>query len=115
MSGVVRNKPMYLGWRSQEKLDTSGTVSTPTERLARTAVTTYRVEQVENNIKQVTDAILDFCNTSIDDDCHTTDNDIKGIYDDNVDNDSGIDRNEDFTKDVLNELSFRNGKSLYSF
>ena len=113
-------KPVYLGWRSQERLDSGASyVTTPAQRLASTALevklkidvtknTTIKdVDNVQTNIKEVTDAIMNFCKSSISDkDCGE---------EENVDGDSGIDRSEDFTQDVLSEITVRNGKSLYSF
>ena len=115
-------KPVYLGWRSQERLDTGPSyLTTPAQRLASSALefktkidvtknTTIKAKDVDNvqtNIKEVTDAIMNFCKSSISDkECGD---------EENMDGDSGIDRSEDFTQEVLSEITVRDGKSLYSF
>merc|ERR1719347_1971664 len=61
-SGSVKSqqdlKHVYLGWRSQERLQPgpAAYLATPTQRLASTAM--------EDDIKQVTNAIVDFCKLS---------------------------------------------------
>ena len=111
-------KPVYLGWRSQERLDTGPSyLTTPAQRLASSTLdfknklaknTSIKdVDNVQTNLKEVTDAIMNFCKSSISD---------KELGDeDNIDGDSGIDRSEDFTQEVFSEITVREGKSLYSF
>ena len=110
-------KQIYLGWRSQERLDIGPVYLTnPAQRLASSAV------QVKNNnnntsnnnqvavsedIKEVTEAILDYCSPPgkpgpvkqawVSDGGEESDNS------DNPDDDSGIDRSDDFTQEILNE------------
>ena len=113
-------KPVYLGWRSQERLDTGPFyVTTPAQRLASSALeakhkldvtkkaTIKDVDNVQTNIKEVTDAIMNFCKSSL--------SDKEYGEEQNIDGDSGIDRSEDFTQEVLSEITIRDGKSLYSF
>ena len=115
-------KPVYLGWRSQERLDTGPSyLTTPAQRLASSALefkskidvtknSTIKpkdVDNVQTNIKEVTDAIMNFCKSSI--------NAKEYGDEENMDGDSGIDRSEDFTQEVLSEITVRDGKSLYSF
>ena len=115
-------KPVYLGWRSQERLDTGPSyLTTPAQRLASSALefktkidvtknTTIKAKDVDNvqtNIKEVTDAIMNFCKSSLSDKEYGEEH--------NIDGDSGIDRSEDFTQEVLREITVRDGKSLYSF
>ena len=108
-------KPVYLGWRSQERLDTGPSyLTTPAQRLASSTLdfknklaknTSIKdVDNVQTNLKEVTDAIMNFCKSSISD-----------KDEDNIDGDSGIDRSEDFTQEVFSEITVREGKSLYSF
>ena len=117
----VSSKPVYLGWRSQERLDIGPSyLASPAQRLASTVIEVKdkigekrtAASDVQTNIKQVTDAIMDFCRTSADDTpvIHDLDKD-----NDDIDDDSGIDRSEDFTREVLNEITVANGKSMYSF
>ena len=109
------NKQVYLGWRSQERLDIGPVYLTnPAQRLASSAV------QVKNNsnsnsnsqvtvnedIKEVTDAIMDFCKTSVKKTKVAWESPEQLNEEDDVDGDSGIDRSEDFTKEILNEVSF---------
>ena len=119
----VSSKPVYLGWRSQERLDIGPSyLASPAQRLASTVIEVKdkigekrtAASDVQTNIKQVTDAIMDFCRTSADDTpvIHDWDKDNE---DENIDDDSGIDRSEDFTREVLNEITVANGKSMYSF
>ena len=119
----VSSKPVYLGWRSQEGLDIGPSyLASPAQRLASTVIEVKdkigekrtAASDVQTNIKQVTDAIMDFCRTSADDTPVIHDWD-KDDDDENIDDDSGIDRSEDFTREVLNEITVANGKSMYSF
>ena len=119
----VSSKPVYLGWRSQERLDIGPSyLASPAQRLASTVIEVKdkigekrtAASDVQTNIKQVTDAIMDFCRTSADDTPVIHDWD-KDDDDENIDDDSGIDRSEDFTREVLNEITVANGKSMYSF
>ena len=112
-------KPVYLGWRSQERLDTGPSyLTTPAQRLASSAlefkskidvtknnaIKPKDVDNVQTNIKEVTDAIMNFCKSS-----------VNAKDEEYMDGDSGIDRSEDFTQEVLSEITVRDGKSLYSF
>ena len=107
-------KQMYLGWRSQERLDIGPVYLTnPAQRLASSAVQVKnnskeekKEENVKEDIKEVTEAILDFCSSPvpipvkqawISNDGEDSDNS------DNPDDDSGIDRSDDFTQEILNE------------
>ena len=108
-------KEMYLGWRSQERLDIGPVYLTnPAQRLASSAVqvkqtgkemTEKKVEKenISENIKEVTEAIMDFCKTS---------RETKIAWEgpnndeDDVDGDSGFDKSEDLSKEILNEVSF---------
>ena len=108
-------KQMYLGWRSQERLDIGPVYLTnPAQRLASSAVqlrqtgkdeTEKKVEEenISENIKEVTEAIMDFCKTS---------RETKIAWEgpnndeDDVDGDSGFDKSEDLSKEILNEVSF---------
>ena len=103
------SKQIYLGWRSQERLDIGPVYLTnPAQRLASSAV------QVRNNnnnqvtltedIKEVTEAIVDFCKTSVKQTKVAWES-PEQLEEDDVDGDSGIDRSEDFTKEILNEVS----------
>ena len=100
------NKQIYLGWRSQERLDIGPVYLTnPAQRLASSAV------QVRNNnnnnkenSKEVTEAIMDFCKTSVKKTKVAWES-PEQLEEDDVDGDSGIDRSEDFTKEILNEVS----------
>ena len=106
-------KQIYLGWRSQERLDIGPVYLTnPAQRLASSAV------QVKNNnnsnsnqvavtedIKEVTEAIMDFCKTSGKKTKVAWESPEQLNEEDDVDGDSGIDRSEDFTKEILNEVS----------
>ena len=106
------NKQVYLGWRSQERLDIGPVYLTnPAQRLASSAV------QVKNNnndsqvtvtedIKEVTEAILDFCKTSVKEPKIAWESPKQLNEENDVDGDSGIDRSEDFTKEILNEVSY---------
>ena len=109
---------MYLGWRSQERLDIGPVyLTSPAQRLATSAVVVKPnlkeepkpTETVMDDIKEVTDAIIDYCSSpvggkpvvvkqawmkSADDDSDQSDN---------PDDDSGIDRSDDFTQEILNE------------
>ena len=113
-------KPVYLGWRSQERLDIGPSyLTSPAQRLASSAHSVKDkicvsknggikdVDNVQTNIKEVTDAIMNFCKSSI--------NAKEYGDEENMDGDSGIDRSEDFTQEVLSEITVRDGKSLYSF
>ena len=118
--------PVSLGWRSQERLDIGPLyLTSPAQRLASTAMIQVKdninqsekssvlcqpirdkqPKDVEGNIKEVTAAILDFCKYSGEDDSEKC----------RDDEDSGIDKSDDFTQAVLNEITVSNGKSLYSF
>ena len=102
---------LYLGWRSQERLDIGPAyLTSPAQRLASSAVVARDKprDNVTEDIKEVTEAIIDFCSTpgtgkpgqvkqawvSNDDDSDNSDN---------PDDDSGIDRSDDFTQEILNE------------
>ena len=109
---------MYLGWRSQEKLNTGPAyLTSPAQRLASSAARlvsrtaaegTVTVGTAQEGIKEVTDAIVDFCNSSllgdkpsqskeswpgIDDDSDSSD--------DNMDDDSGIDTQENINTSLF--------------
>ena len=112
-------KQMYLGWRSQERLDIGPVYLTnPAQRLASSAVqvkpNTKEVvekeeETVSEDIKEVTEAILDFCSSPVTGGpvvvkqaWISTDGEDSD-HSDNPDDDSGIDRSDDFTQEILNE------------
>ena len=121
----VSTKPVYLGWRSQERLDIGPSyLASPAQRLASSVIEVKdkigekrtAASDVQTNIRQVTDAIMDFCKTSAEDSPIIHDwNKDNDDEDENIDDDSGIDRSEDFTREVLNEITVANGKSMYSF
>ena len=120
----VSTKPVYLGWRSQERLDIGPSyLTSPAQRLASSVIEVKdkigkkrtTASDVQTNIKQVTDAIMDFCKTSGDDTPILSDWNKDIDDEENIDDDSGIDRSEDFTREVLNEITVANGKSMYSF
>ena len=104
---------MYLGWRSQERLDIGPAyLTSPTQRLASSAVVVNdkpgKEKQVNKDIKEVTEAIIDFCSSPVNDKPMTVkqawvSNDDDSDNSDNPDDDSGIDRSDDFTHDILNE------------
>ena len=89
-------------------------MTNPAQRLASSAV------QVKNNnnnnndsqvtvtedIKEVTEAILDFCKTSVKEPKIAWESPKQLNEENDVDGDSGIDRSEDFTKEILNEVSY---------
>ena len=65
-------------------------------------------KQVNKDIKEVTEAIIDFCSSPVNDKPMTVkqawvSNDDDSDNSDNPDDDSGIDRSDDFTHDILNE------------
>ena len=103
---------MYLGWRSQERLDIGPAyLTSPAQRLATSAVVVRgspaKVEaKVQEDIKEVTEAIMDFCSPA------SKPGQVKQAWlgrdeesenSDNPDDDSGIDRSDDFTQEILNE------------
>jgi len=109
------SKQVYLGWRSQERLDIGPAyLTSPAQRLASSAIpcsvqsvsAIAATDTAKEGIKDITDAILDFCNSPIgppqvkeawphiEDDSDDSDN---------LDDDSGIDRSDDFTQEILNE------------
>ena len=106
------NKQIYLGWRSQERLDIGPVYLTnPAQRLASSAV---QVKNINNNqaaltedIKEVTEAILDYCSTPGKPgpvkQAWISDGGEESDASDNPDDDSGIDRSDDFTQEILNE------------
>ena len=109
------SKPLYLGWRSQERLATvSAYLTSPAQRLASSAARlvsrpasltegTATIATAQEGIKEVTEAILYFCKSSllvdqppqVKEDWPCID-DNNNISDDNMDDDSGIDRSDDF-------------------
>jgi len=118
------SKQVYLGWRSQERLDIGPAyLTSPAQRLAssaipcsvkpgsRSATATAATDTAtaKEGIKEVTEAILDFCNSPIGDKPpqvkeawpHVDDDSDENS--DNLDDDSGIDRSDDFTQEILNE------------
>lgn len=60
-------------------------------------------KQVTEDIKEVTEAIIDFCSTPGTVKQAWVSNDDDSDNSDNPDNDSGIDRSDDFTHEILNE------------
>ena len=103
---------MYLGWRSQERLDIGPAyLTSPAQRLATSAVVVRgspaKVEaRVQEDIKEVAEAILDYCSPA------SKPGQVKQAWlgrdedsenSDNPDDDSGIDRSDDFTQEILNE------------
>ena len=108
------NKQIYLGWRSQERLDIGPVYLTnPAQRLASSAVQVRNnnnnnkenSKEVTEDIKEVTEAIMDFCKTSVKKTKVAWESPEQHNEEDDVDGDSGIDRSEDFTKEILNEVS----------
>ena len=109
---------MYLGWRSQERLDTGPAyLASPANRLATSlalhpavrvgaSAIVKTADGVKNEIMDITEAILDYCNTPavvtkdacVDVDESDEDNETRD------DDDSGIDRSDDFTQELINEL-----------
>ena len=113
------NKQMYLGWRSQERLDIGPVYLTnPAQRLASSAVqlkpnkkdvVAKEDETVSEDIKEVTEAIMDFCKTSVTRETKIAwESPEPNNDEDDVDGDSGFDRSEDLSKEILNEVSFYN-------
>lgn len=123
------SKPLYLGWRSQERLDTDlNYQSSPASRLARSVLHPAKqqtkvaaskgaadnsgdkddVENVKSDIMNITEAILNYCNTSshdkssIDNDSPIKDNNSDEDKDEK-DDDSGIDRSDDYRQEIVNE------------
>ena len=101
---------MYLGWRSQERLDIGPAyLTSPAQRLAFSAASCSVkpvAHTVKKDLKQVTEAILDFCNGPIRDKPLQVKEawpQMEEYSDENIDNDSGIDRSDDFTQEIINE------------
>ena len=109
---------MYIGWRSQERLDIGPAyLTSPAQRLAssvipcsvKPVVATSGIDTAKEGIKEVTEAILDFCNSPIGDKPTQVKEAWPHVEDesddtsDNLDDDSGIDRSDDFTQELLNE------------
>eukprot|EP00092_Neocalanus_flemingeri_P095749 GFUD01121832.1.p1 GENE.GFUD01121832.1~~GFUD01121832.1.p1 ORF type:complete len:241 (+),score=95.47 GFUD01121832.1:59-724(+) len=118
------SKQVYLGWRSQERLDIGPAyLASPAQRLAssaipcsvrpgsRSATATAATDTatVKEGIKEVTEAILHFCNSPSGDKPPQVKEAWPHIEDDSdensdtLDDDSGIDRSDDFTQEILNE------------
>ena len=90
-------------------------LTSPAQRLATSAVVTQQqtpannTTTVNDDIKEVTEAIIDFCSSPVDGKpgpvkqawIKTGDDDSDNS--DNPDDDSGIDRSDDFTQEILNE------------
>jgi len=108
----------YLGWRSQERLDIGPAyLASPAQRLASSAVHTTQVkavspvskEEVEENIREVADAILDYCASPVEGkpaavkQAWLSGGEESDGASDNPDDDSGIDRSDDFTQEILAE------------
>ena len=95
---------LYLGWRSQERLDIGPAyLTSPAQRLASSAVVVHdkpgKDKQVTEDIKEVTEAIIDFCSTPVTGKPVQVkqawvSNDDDSDNSDNPDDDSGIDRSE---------------------
>ena len=111
-TNLASTSRMYLGWRSQERLDIGPAyLTSPAQRLATSAVVVRgspaKVEaKVQEDIKEVTEAIMDFCSPA------SKPGQVKQAWlgrdeesenSDNPDDDSGIDRSDDFTQEILNE------------
>lgn len=90
-------KHVYLGWRSQERLrpGPAAYLTTPTQRLASSAM--------EDDLKQVTNAIFDFCKSSDKEVDDARSNEIKS------------DKSHEMPVDIMNGITHSNGVSLYSF
>ena len=112
-NNLLPNK-VYLGWRSQERLDIGPLyLTSPAQRLATSAVVVKEKpakneEQVKEDIKEVTEAIIDYCNSPVNGKPVQVKqawmiNDEDSDNSDNPDDDSGIDRSDDFTQEILNE------------
>ena len=91
MTSTLSRKQVYLGWRSQEKARTI--IRSPAERLASSVTNTTTT--TEESIKNVTVAIIEYCNKTFGD---THDN--KDDDDANIDTDSGIYRSMDFNQEA---------------
>ena len=107
-------KKVYLGWRSQERLDIGPAyLATPAQRLASSVaprnLATAVAATAEEGIKEVTDAILEYCNSPLCDkppevkDAWPEVEDESDDNSDNLDDDSGIDRSDDFMQEILKE------------
>ena len=132
-SSESSNKQVYTGWRNQAKLGSGPSFLlaglpkaiekqdiAENNEVEREAYVDYikakwntkeiHEESIETNdgIKQVTEAIVEFCSTSV---SETTDNkeswppvnDQADTSSDTCDDDSGIDRSDDFTQEILGE------------
>ena len=125
-------RPLYLGWRSQERLDIGPAyLTTPAQRLASTAVDVkLRKEKtdtsakcsgdVESDIKEVTSAIMDFCKSSLSDKPEKRVNgwvdSSKEMRSEDTDGDSAIEEGEASQEEFNgNGIIVSNGRSLYSF
>jgi len=112
------SKHVYLGWRSQERLDIGPVyLTSPAQRLANSVIpcsvksvaSKATTDIAKEGIKEVTEAIMDFCTSPIGDKppqvkeawSHVEDDSDENS--DTLDDDSGIDRSDDFTQDILNE------------
>jgi len=110
---------VYLGWRSQERLDTDPAfLASPASRLASSLLLPPKraasntpgnnasavddVENVKNDIMDITEAILNYCNTSSHEKSSLAkdgDEEEKDAKDD----DSGIDRSDDYRQDIISD------------
>ena len=107
---------MYLGWRSQKRLDIGPDyLATPAQRLA-SSVTSYDTtaaavvdSTAEEGDKEVTEAILEYCDSPLGDmppqvkEAWPEVEDESDNNSDNLDDDSGIDRSDDFMQEILKE------------
>ena len=88
-------------------------LTSPAQRLATSAVVVKdkpakNQDQVKEDIKEVTEAIIDYCSTPVNGKPGQVKqawmtNDEDSDNSDNPDDDSGIDRSDDFTQEILNE------------
>merc|ERR1719233_1220866 len=119
------SKQVYLGWRSQERLNMDQDyLTSPASRLAKSVLhplkkqnkindeaivdgTKDNTENVKNDIMDITEAILSYCSTSSHDkapvakDAWQGDDESDGDKDDK-DDDSGIDRSDDYIQEIVN-------------
>ena len=88
-------------------------LTSPAQRLASSAARllstpasvtegTDTIATAQEGIKEVTVAILDFCNSSLHGDKPPQVKDNIDTSDDNMDDDSGIDRSDDFIQENIN-------------
>jgi len=90
ITSTLSRQQGYLGWRLQERVSTI--IRSPAERLASSVTNTTTTEE---SIKNVTVAIIEYCNNTFGDTHDDKDGD-----DANIDTDSGISRSMDFPQEA---------------